>query len=618
MSAVTEEAARGSRHTSGVLFFLFSTLLGALVFMPFGVHVVDFEPDLSLRMMFHEAFARRLQYGHEVIYTYGPWSILEGGYDPRTSAIVFTVTLFFALVFGWTATAFARARGIGNAAALLATATIAALFASTGYDIRYFGLIVVLLLWNTTEIEERDERSWLARVPLVAAVALIALIKFSFFVTATVVIVAMLLRAKRSSAKLGVTYVLALAAAWLAAGQHASTFLPFVTNAMQIAAGYAAAAGSSPTAGAHELAIALLTSLGIIIYALAAERARAGIVHIAALACVLFLILKTSFVRYDVAHSSTAMTLLMIIAIILLGATLGHRTQRTARIAGTTLVIIQLAMLATSATSLLENARAALAYRANAASQHAHYHAELATLSHAAVLPDLHGTVDAYMWGSAALMWRNFAYTPRPVFQSYMAWTAALAAMNAAHLREHPRQWLVMDVRSIDERLEALDDAPSWLEIVTRYDLNTTAGDSLILSRRVTPFRFALAPIATFETRIGTTIVTPDSDAPLWCSVDMRPSLIGTLRGTLLRPSRVQLDYTSGASHGHADVVPAMIRGGFLLSPLVRDNAAFARLMQRAPVPPDARIRTIRIAADDAADFDPRITVHISRVMLKR
>lgn len=60
------------------LLFLAAVIGAVLVYVPMGRVTVEREPDLSLRLTAHEAFARPLQFGSEIVYTYadeGSWSL---------------------------------------------------------------------------------------------------------------------------------------------------------------------------------------------------------------------------------------------------------------------------------------------------------------------------------------------------------------------------------------------------------------------------------------------------------------------------------------------------------------------------------------------------------------
>ena len=47
---------------------------------PGGYNVVD---DAWIQML-HMAFVERLQFGRDIVFTFGPWGFLYGGYHPAT------------------------------------------------------------------------------------------------------------------------------------------------------------------------------------------------------------------------------------------------------------------------------------------------------------------------------------------------------------------------------------------------------------------------------------------------------------------------------------------------------------------------------------------------------
>jgi hypothetical protein len=81
-------------------------------------------------------------------------------------------------------------------------------------------------------------------------------------------------------------------------------------------------------------------------------------------------------------------------------------------------------------------------------------------------LPQIGGTVDAYPTDVSALLSHGFDYEPRPVLQSYAAYTPRLSALNAAHLRgSRAPENLLLDIAPIDARLASMEDGASWIEI---------------------------------------------------------------------------------------------------------------------------------------------------------
>ncbi|HEV2722444.1 MAG TPA: hypothetical protein VG323_20655, partial [Thermoanaerobaculia bacterium] len=56
-------------------------LLAVVLYVPIAPLGFEPEPDLSFRATTHDAFARRLQMGSDIVSTYGPWGILQRGFD---------------------------------------------------------------------------------------------------------------------------------------------------------------------------------------------------------------------------------------------------------------------------------------------------------------------------------------------------------------------------------------------------------------------------------------------------------------------------------------------------------------------------------------------------------
>ena len=119
------------------------------------------------------------------------------------------------------------------------------------------------------------------------------------------------------------------------------------------------------------------------------------------------------------------------------------------------------------------------------------------------------GTVDLYPTDAAILVAHDVAYRPRPVFQSYVACSATLAAMNADYLRS-PRapDNILFDIQPLSwwsvwhdrGRFPTLDDGLSWPELLTRYDIAAASPQGgkcsyLWLKRCREPRQYALVPL---------------------------------------------------------------------------------------------------------------------------
>src|SRR4029077_1149178 len=432
---------------------LLALLLAIIVYVPIAVRPLELEPDLSLRVMTHDAFARHLQFGRDLIYTYGPWGILYRGFDPRTERIVLAVSALLAIVFA--STMFQLIRNSDPAVAVAILIGAAAVIVSSGDDVRFIAFALLVLLCGFLPPERARD------LPLVAALGLIALIKFSFLIVALFVI------ATRRSWEAVAVFIAAFVIFWLGAGQHLDVLPLFLARGAEISAGYAGAASLG-----SGIPLAWFGAAGLAIVAIVVERKFIPAIAVVGMA---WLILKIGYVRADDAHAKVASGLLLFFG-------LGYLLLRIPRARIPALVAVAAAILA-NGVALIDATRADV--RGGRAPR----------LSGQARAPVLHGTVDAYPYGSAALIAAGLRYTPRPVFESYMAWTPRLTELNAEHLRgASAPQWLWVGIDSVDERYPLFDDAPSWLEMIRRYEVESS-GDRLLLRRSSSVRPLTLSPI---------------------------------------------------------------------------------------------------------------------------
>jgi hypothetical protein len=530
----------GEMRKWNVALAVLALLLAIIVYVPIAIRPLELEPDLSLRVMTHDAFARHLQFGRDLVYTYGPWGILYRGFDPRTERIVLAVSALLAIVFA--STMFQLTGKSHPAAAVAILIGAAAVIVSSGDDVRFiaFGLLVLLCGFLPPD-RARD-------VPLVAALALIALIKFSFLIVALFVI------ATRRSWEAAAVFVVAFVIFWLGAGQHLDVLPLFLARGAEISAGYAGAASLG-----SGIPLAWFGAAGLAIVAIVVERSFMPAIAVVGMA---WLIMKIGYVRADDAHAQVANGLLLFFG-------LGYLLLRVPRARIPALVAIAAAILA-NGFSLIDAMRADVRRgQAGARAQ---------TRVSAPHLAD--GTVDAYPYGSAGLIAAGLRYTPRPIFESYMAWTPRLTELNAEHLRgASAPQWLWVGIDSVDERYALFDDAPSWLEMIRRYDV-AGSGDRLLLRKSASVRPLALAPMGSSGGRFNEDLRLPDAPL-LWCAIDLHPTLLTRVEEIIARPPVIYVEIVTadGKRAGYRAPV-ALLRSGFLASPHVTSIADLGALMR--------------------------------------
>ena len=215
-------------------------------------------------------------------------------------------------------------------------------------------------------------------------------------------------------------------------------------------------------------------------------------------------------------------------------------------------------------------------------------------------LPARQGSVDIYNWDQAAVLANDFNYAPRPVFQSYSAYSPALLQMNADHLAgDEAPDYLFFSVQAIDNRLPALEDGLSWPLLWTRYDPIDYQGSHLLLKRRQLNDKILILG-APQETSLGweepLVIPTENGSAPcIWASISLRNSLLGSLVTAAYKAPAVfmTLDLKDGSSHRRR-FIPGMGSTGFLLSPYVMDVNEFDGVCMAGEGAGHHRVKAVR------------------------
>jgi hypothetical protein len=177
-------------------------------------------------------------------------------------------------------------------------------------------------------------------------------------------------------------------------------------------------------------------------------------------------------------------------------------------------------------------------------------------------------------------------YVPRPTLQSYAAFTPRLAELNAAHLRgDRAPDSILFRLQAIDFRWPALEDGPSWLEMVARYKIGEFRGNYALLTRAATTRRPRLEPLATIDSPLGAPVQLPDAGGDLlYASIDVHPTLLHGVANTLF--ASPMLHMVAELSDGRVVIrrfIPGMGRAGFVLSPFVASTHDFMGLWNPDP-----------------------------------
>jgi hypothetical protein len=551
---------RGTASWLGVR--VLAMVVAIILFVPIALPAPEREPDLSFRATLQDAFAHHRQFGTEIVYSYGPWGLLQrAGSDARTQGATFVALLIVALLFAPALFMVVKDGGASAPAAALILAAAGALLAAGGADARFVSIPFLLIF--SVLLAPRPMRE----LPLVGLCAFAGLIKLSYLAVGLFALAVMV--AVRRKAWPVLAFGCVFVVSWVAAGQHLGGLPTFLSRGIEVVSGYSGAMGRAYDSNT-ELMSALAGVAGLVIAVAAIERSA---IQTAAFAGAAYFTLQMGYVRYDDSHTPAAGALLLLLGLGYL--LLRLRGRVLAGVACVALIVVLFA----DGTILLSMAGNDWRWLQGRDAKVAATRAEVAKLANAGALPVAvqgGGSIDSYTESSAALIVRGLDYAPRPAFQSYIAWSGSLAELNAAHLRGPlAPQWLWVYLTPIDENFPLAEDARSWLEILSRYDVESLAESHLLLRRRNHAVPFTRTAERTSRVRFGEEVALPDAKGDLlWCVIDAQPAPLTRLLSIVTRPPVLSLRI--GGKPYRLPV--AMARGGFILSPAVASTEDFAEV----------------------------------------
>lgn len=225
----------------------------------------------------------------------------------------------------------------------------------------------------------------------------------------------------------------------------------------------------------------------------------------------------------------------------------------------------------------------------------------LHSLNQLTSLPKLSGTSDIYPFDQAYLISSGNSWNPRPVFQSYHAYTDKLANKNKAFLESaNAPDNVFFRIESIDGRFPAGDDGASWPTLLSKYQASTTAGQYLVLKKKSVPPTPSLTKLVSSAThQLNDWVALPALDQPIWASVDIQQSWIGKIKSLLFKSSPLGISVRlEDDSVKQFRFVAGNFKSPVLLSPLIESTQEFNLLYGDLKALNNKRVKEISIWTD--------------------
>ena len=576
----------------------------------------------------NQAVARHLVFGKDIMFTYGPYaSIYTHSYHPETDGLILWSALYFALSFGLAVfLCFKNSQWplkLGGLAALVVVMTYSGQ-KTYSHDAIFFyycllaGVYVFQqsfpeLVANPDTPASRSKHDWILFF-LFLPLGLLPLIKSSTLAScmgAIFLSVASVLSKKkwRGAIIVCIAPLFGLIVFWNLSGQQVADLPAFFSSSLRIISGYTEAmSGNREYFRVLEQVVCYMIGTVIFLWGLSGKQKEKNFPKIilwAMFLLALFMGFKAGYTRPDQNHLPAARAMLISVGFLVCVIRNDKKSFFALFFAfmawgyldfGTTTPQDMAGYISETYVSSWNGLKQRIT---DPQKQTTDYQDAILKIRKIIDLPVLPGTTDLYSLRQSRLFASGNSWNPRPVFQSYSAYTDFLIEENKNHLLGgRAPDNLFFKIEAIDDRIPSLDDGASWPTILSSYEPVALNHDYLVLKKRAfrRELQESILPTSTYN--LGSTVALPDNDGLIFAKFNIRKTFLGKITETLFRSNHLEiLIQLQNGRKFHYMVLPEIARSGFLLSPLIKDHEDFYCLYSSQESLESNRVKSFSIRA---------------------
>lgn len=157
-------------------------------------------------------------------------------------------------------------------------------------------------------------------------------------------------------------------------------------------------------------------------------------------------------------------------------------------------------------------------------------------------------TIDVFPYDIAITEAYGFKWHPRPVFQSYSAYTEYLDSLNAKHFSsDSGPEYILYALRTIDGRYAIFDEPTTFRTLLRKYEPCAQDGDFIVLQKSPSADAGTEEYIGTKVVKFGQTIPLPKlGNGLLFARIHVEHNLLGLGRKFLYKPPNVYIAFFNG------------------------------------------------------------------------
>jgi len=571
-----------------VLFFIFLGI--GLFLIPINPTMPSVGLDPSWQHAMNIAVSQNLELGKNIVFTYGPYiGVCTHYFHPNLDSTNLVCTLFLSFAFGYLIYNLLRKE---KSIIIFLFFVIFFLLSNVNYRDFIFYLFPFLLFLNFIKFDIYNKtQSLLHTFILYFPIGLIVLIKCSFIIPylfiLPIIFFILISNKKTKEALIILTIILAaILFFWSISNQKITNLLLYFTSNISLISGFSE--GMSGTEHPlSEVIVFWFLAIVIVFQLLFLKNKSHSFIFSIVSFFILFLSFKSGFVRQD-EHTKISFAILIFVAFFIY---LFSKTKLS-------LIILCICLITsffsyrlyngTSFSNSIKNNFVSIYDGIKLRSQHKRleieYQKEIKNIHNQMQFPILAGTSDIYNFGQNYLLASSNIWNPRPVFQSYTAYTKDLLYINRNHLlSDKSPDNLFFKVETIDGRLPSLEDGASWPLIISNYRPIKFDNDYLILKKRHEQNKdIKLDLIQKLSAKLNQELKIPIYDGLLFCRIKIEPTLPGKLVTRLFRSDKLYImTKEDNNQEKKYKLISGMIETDFLISPLIENTKDYYDLYKK-------------------------------------
>jgi hypothetical protein len=565
-------------------------LAAAIRTLPLPASVPTVSLDSSWAIGLNMAFLNNMQFGKDIIFTLGPlgflWAPLVSNYDLWRISLAYNIFIHMLLFIS----IFLLLQKYSAKWYHYLLASLALYFLTPGSDFEvWISTIVFIFIIATGERSDWKEMAGLVCIGIILAT--VSLIKFNLLIVSIIIILATLIsflltkKEIRLWAYFTISYVIALPIIWVLAGQKLQNFYSFIISGLNIAGGY----NDAMTYGGlwslfYPLVITLIVALLVFIFAILKKQKEVLVFFILG-AGVLASAYKQGYIRNDLHVLNFFYVFGLFFAILTLIIIMRCKSNLGKAIGALTfLMVIYLLFCClfsiqvdtygisdkiseySSITNFLSDERS-FNYQVDTYknSSRRFYLLDNNTLQ----LID-NRTIDIFPWDIALTWSYGLNWSPRPIFQSYSAYTNYLDTINSRHfMGNNAPDRLIYYFKTIDGRYALFDEPETFRTILSNYRYVSGTKQYTLLAKNNTDDAAPEVSLSTIEGKMGQNIDVPRyDDGYVYGRITMERSILGKIKSILYKPGNIYIKFllSNDTYTKKYKLIPGIMGDGIFLS----------------------------------------------------